>query len=128
MLGGSVRPSDRREYGLAELEVRGRTEPLFVGTPTRQRVWMSHGDSVTALPDGFEVLARTANTPMAAIADRSGASSAFSFTPRSGTPPHGAGDARELHRPRRGAAGLELGRDPPGERWRGCGDHRTRTG
>ncbi len=68
MLGGTVRASELREYGLAELELI-QPETVFVGTPTRQRVWMSHGDSVTSLPEGFQVLARTSNTDMAAIAD-----------------------------------------------------------
>ncbi len=67
MLGGAVRRSNRREYGLAELEVLG-DHPLFAGTPSRQPVWMSHGDSVSEVPPGFEVIARTDNTPVAAMA------------------------------------------------------------
>ncbi len=66
-LGGSVTPSDRREYGPAEIEVVD-PGPLFGGTPRRQRVWMSHGDRVGGLPPGFRVLARTENIPFAAVA------------------------------------------------------------
>jgi GMP synthase (glutamine-hydrolysing) len=89
MLGGSVEPSHRREYGLAELEVVA-SEPLFVGTPTRQRVWMSHGDTVTALPDGFEVLAETDNTPFAAVADRARRFIGLQFHPEVRHTEHGA--------------------------------------
>ncbi len=65
-LGGAVNPAPRREYGLAELEVL-RANPLL---PTgRYPVWMSHGDRIERLPSGFEVLARTANSPIAAMGD-----------------------------------------------------------
>jgi GMP synthase (glutamine-hydrolysing) len=68
MLGGAVRTVDQREYGLAELELVGAS-PLLDGTPARQQVWMSHGDSVEALPEGFDVVGRTGSTGVAAIAD-----------------------------------------------------------
>jgi len=68
LLGGTVEGSDRREYGLAELE-RTADHPVLAPTPTHQPVWMSHGDSVTRLPDGFEIIARTTNTAIAAVAD-----------------------------------------------------------
>jgi GMP synthase (glutamine-hydrolysing) len=67
-LGGNVVPADRREYGPATIEVIERESPLFAGLPARLDVWMSHGDHVDALPPGFEVLARTANAPLAAMA------------------------------------------------------------
>jgi len=65
-LGGVVEGSDRREYGLADLEVTADASVLR-GTPARQPVWMSHGDHVVCAPEGFQVLARTANTPAAAM-------------------------------------------------------------
>ena len=65
-LGGAVNPAPRREYGLAHLEVL-RPNPLL--PEGRYPVWMSHGDRIEALPEGFEVLARTANSPMAAMGD-----------------------------------------------------------
>jgi len=65
-LGGCVESSDHREYGLAELEVTADAS-ILEGTPVSQTVWMSHGDHVTRVPDGFEVLARTSNSPIAAM-------------------------------------------------------------
>ncbi|MCY3802647.1 MAG: glutamine-hydrolyzing GMP synthase [Chloroflexi bacterium] len=66
-LGGSVRPGTTREYGPATLEIVDRGNPLFKDFPERSRVWMSHGDQVTAPPFGFEQLARTDNSEWAAI-------------------------------------------------------------
>jgi GMP synthase (glutamine-hydrolysing) len=67
-LGGAVEPSGRREFGGAELDAVTDC-PIFAGTPARQRVWMSHGDKVTALPLGFAVVGRTSNASVAAMAD-----------------------------------------------------------
>ena len=67
-LGGRVAPSDSREYGLAELEIVA-DRSVVAGTPKHQSVWMSHGDHVGQTPDGFEVLARTEGTPIAAMFD-----------------------------------------------------------
>jgi GMP synthase (glutamine-hydrolysing) len=67
-LGGKVERSPRREYGSAELHITKKAK-LFQGLPPRMRVWMSHGDSLVAPPRGFQVLARTANSPVAAVAD-----------------------------------------------------------
>ena len=64
-LGGKVRQARKREYGFAELEVQ-HDGVLFEQVPARSQVWMSHGDSISALPEGFECLARTANTAIAA--------------------------------------------------------------
>ena len=65
-LGGTVESTDRREYGLAELEVTDNAS-ILEGTPDTQTVWMSHGDHVTRVPDGFKILARTSNSPVAAM-------------------------------------------------------------
>jgi len=65
-LGGTVESTDRREYGLAELEVTDNAS-ILEGTPDTQTVWMSHGDHVTRVPDGFKTLARTSNSPVAAM-------------------------------------------------------------
>ncbi|MBN1976453.1 MAG: glutamine-hydrolyzing GMP synthase [Anaerolineae bacterium] len=71
-LGGSVARATKREYGPADVEFVGPDNPLF-GTLRSQvstlKVWMSHGDSVAAPPPGFEVLARSANSPVAAMGD-----------------------------------------------------------
>jgi len=67
-LGGSVERADRGEYGKAELQIDDPTD-LLTNVDTGVTMWMSHGDSVIDLPEGFEILAHTANTPCAAIAD-----------------------------------------------------------
>ena len=70
-LGGRVEGSNKREFGRATLEVSGQS-PLFDGVwplGSRDDVWMSHGDRVTALPDGFHVVAQSDNAPFAVIAD-----------------------------------------------------------
>ena len=67
-LGGTVARTEAREYGSTAVEVTsGGT--LLEGTPAAQTVWMSHGDAVTAAPDGFEVLASSAGAPVAAFED-----------------------------------------------------------
>jgi GMP synthase (glutamine-hydrolysing) len=71
LLGGVVAPSSEREYGRANLKVRDGS-PLFAGIDGEGKstvVWMSHGDRVERLPDGFTPVAETDNSPFAAIAD-----------------------------------------------------------
>jgi len=68
LLGGRVLAAPRREYGHATIHV-GRRGDLFRGLSDRLAVWMSHGDEVTRVPPGFEVLASTATSPIAAMAD-----------------------------------------------------------
>src|ERR687894_178370 len=70
-LGGTVAPSDNREFGRAFIEITGRTA-LFDGLWSegeRHQVWMSHGDRVEALPEGFEVVARSDGAPYAVATD-----------------------------------------------------------
>ena len=70
-LGGSVELSERREFGRASLEITDDCK-LFDGlwrAGDEQQVWMSHGDTVTQLPDGFRAVGVSANAPFAAIAD-----------------------------------------------------------
>ena len=57
-LGGEVKPSNRREYGQAEIEVRGNSL-LLAGLTSPLKVWMSHGDSVSRPPEGFTITADT---------------------------------------------------------------------
>lgn len=66
-LGGVVERADRGEYGKASLYIDDPTD-LLTNVEEGTTMWMSHGDSVTQLPDGFEILAHTDNTPCAAIA------------------------------------------------------------
>ena len=72
-LGGQVAPASEREYGRAEVHITGTRagaeSPLFAGLPPALTVWMSHGDRVERLPDGFLSVANSSNSPLAAIAD-----------------------------------------------------------
>ncbi len=67
--GGTVVPGVVREYGRSELIVDAAQSLLFLDVPGRSQVWMSHGDTVTALPRGFLKLAHTATCPVAACGD-----------------------------------------------------------
>jgi GMP synthase (glutamine-hydrolysing) len=66
MLGGKVAGSLKREYGRAELFVDDDRDLLW-GVTKKTPVWMSHGDRIEELPTGFEVIAHTANAPLAAM-------------------------------------------------------------
>ncbi|MAV87521.1 MAG: glutamine-hydrolyzing GMP synthase [Rhodospirillaceae bacterium] len=70
-LGGNVNSSDEKEFGRAELNISDNCD-LFNGIFTlgdKKQVWMSHGDRVTKLPEGFKVVGSSNNAPFAAIAD-----------------------------------------------------------
>jgi GMP synthase (glutamine-hydrolysing) len=68
-IGAELVKLDQAEYGPATLLISNRDTPLFDGVPEESRVWMSHGDSVLALPDGFLPLASTARCHIAAMAN-----------------------------------------------------------
>jgi GMP synthase (glutamine-hydrolysing) len=73
-LEGRVAPAAKREYGPAEVELIGPDAPLFADLPSsdsKLKVWMSHGDHILAPPSGFEILARSANSPIAGMGDLS---------------------------------------------------------
>ncbi|HCE43938.1 MAG TPA: GMP synthase (glutamine-hydrolyzing) [Lentisphaeria bacterium] len=70
LLGGKVSKGTAREYGRAELEVLGKSD-LFTGLEEKLTVWMSHGDKVLSLPEGFSPIAKTSNTEYAAVCDPS---------------------------------------------------------
>jgi GMP synthase (glutamine-hydrolysing) len=67
-LGGRVDKTGKREYGATELNVKSGGE-ILAGQPEQQICWMSHGDQVMEAPKGFEVLASTETTPVAAFAN-----------------------------------------------------------
>ncbi len=67
--GGEVVAADNREYGRAEITVKDPENVLFKDLPDKQVVWMSHGDLVTKVPEGFHVTATSANCPIAAMAN-----------------------------------------------------------
>ena len=69
LLGGKVERSSKREYGYARLEVLDDSD-IFRGLPRRFQVWMSHGDRIIDMPEGFEAIARTENAPIAAFRNR----------------------------------------------------------
>ena len=66
MNGGQVRAATHREYGRADLIIDDRAD-LFFDLDSSLTVWMSHGDHLTKIPPGFEVIGHTANSPVAAI-------------------------------------------------------------
>ena len=93
LLGGDVVPSERREYGKAEIELSGGS-PLFEGVQPdaqhRLAVWMSHGDTVQRAPAGFTKLGQTTNCPVAAMADEQRRLYAVQFHPEVAHTPQGS--------------------------------------
>ena len=67
-LGGKVEPAGSREYGRANLTTIDLDNPLFHGFEQGSQVWMSHGDTITALPEGFHAIASTDQVKYAAYA------------------------------------------------------------
>ena len=65
-MGGEVKGGKKREYGKAELEIDDESS-IFAGLDGKMQCWMSHGDTVMALPPGFTQLAHTATTKNASI-------------------------------------------------------------
>ena len=88
-LSGVVEGATGYEFGQAVLHVR-REDPLFVDTPGDQRVWMSHGDHVSDLPPGFEVIASTDDCEVAAMGDAERKYYGFQFHPEVVHSQHGA--------------------------------------
>lgn len=64
--GGKVEKSSKREYGKANLASINSDDPFFAGVSSNSQVWMSHGDTIMDIPDGFELLASTESIPVAA--------------------------------------------------------------
>ena len=91
-MGGGVEGGHHREFGRAELEVV-KPSALFDGVwkpGEKHQVWMSHGDRVTKLPEGFEVVAVSRGAPFAAIADEARKLYAVQFHPEVVHTPDGA--------------------------------------
>ena len=91
-LGGKVEESDHREFGRAFVEVIDDCE-LFHGVwavGSKEQVWMSHGDKVASIPDGFRPVAVTDGAPFAAIANDDKRFYAVQFHPEVVHTPHGA--------------------------------------
>ncbi|WP_134496786.1 glutamine-hydrolyzing GMP synthase [Microvirga pakistanensis] len=91
-LGGEVEGGHHSEFGRAEIEVLTES-PLFQGVwqvGKKYPVWMSHGDRVTKLPEGFEVLAASENAPFAVVADEGQKFYGVQFHPEVVHTPQGA--------------------------------------
>jgi GMP synthase (glutamine-hydrolysing) len=106
-LGGAVEGGHHREFGRAEVEAKSPS-PLFedvwhVGSD--YPVWMSHGDRVTRLPEGFEIIGTSENAPFAAVADEKRRYYGVQFHPEVVHTPHGAALLRNFVRRIAGCTG-----------------------
>jgi GMP synthase (glutamine-hydrolysing) len=91
-LGGTVESGHQREFGRADIQIE-RESPLLAGlgdVGDREPVWMSHGDKITAIPLGFEVVASSEGSPFAAIADEGRRLYGVQFHPEVAHTPRGA--------------------------------------
>jgi len=90
-LGGTVERTGTREYGRTQLIVRQPDDPgrLLSDLQARETVWMSHSDTVTAAPPGFEVTARTEAVPVAAFEDPARGMYGVQFHPEVAHTPRG---------------------------------------
>jgi GMP synthase (glutamine-hydrolysing) len=104
-LGGEVEGGHHREFGRAEIVI-ARESPLFAGIGAVDHcepVWMSHGDRITSIPEGFEVIATSEGSPFAAIADEKRRFYGVQFHPEVVHTPRGAAIYRNFTH---GIAGL----------------------
>ena len=79
--GGEVLPSQIREYGRANLSYVNNESPLLKNIPDNSQVWMSHGDTISTLPDNFEVIASTKDVKVAAYKVQDESTFAIQFHP-----------------------------------------------
>ena len=82
--GGEIVPALHHEYGKANIEfdeINGVVSPIFKNTQNNQIVWMSHADKAETLPNGFERIAHSSNSPYAAIANEEKKMYALQFHP-----------------------------------------------
>lgn len=87
-LGGAVSRGETREYGSATMTVRC-AEGLLAGMEPTERIWMSHGDTVDALPEGFEIVGSTEDCAAAAVADNARRLYGLQFHPEVTDTPNG---------------------------------------
>lgn len=80
-LGGVVTEAHNREYGKASFEVMDEASPLLKGLASDEQVWMSHWDSVTAVPEGFDIIGQTDDCPVAAMGNADGTRFGLQFHP-----------------------------------------------
>ena len=98
-VGAELVKLDHAEYGPARLVVLDRDTPLFDGVPEESRVWMSHGDSVVSLPDGYRTLASTARCHVAAMGNAKKNIYGVQFHPEVVHTEYGRTRSRELSAP-----------------------------
>src|SRR5215831_5982075 len=103
-LGGTVAHTGRREFGGTPLLVQADGGALLGDTPAEQTVWMSHGDSVTAAPEGFTVTASSGHAPVAAFEDVARRRAGVQFHPEVAHTQYGQ---RMLERFLHGIAGID---------------------
>ncbi len=88
-LGGRVEASAEREFGPADITIAHAESPLLQALGPQERVWMSHGDKITQLPQGFHSLAHSSNSPHAVISDEARRWYGLQFHPEVAHTPHG---------------------------------------
>lgn len=87
-LGGTVLLGESREFGRASISML-ESEPLFHGLPSEMKVWMSHGDQVETMPEGFKAVAKTSTCPITAMAHLEKRLYGLQFHPEVVHTPHG---------------------------------------
>ncbi len=97
LLGGEVQRSDKREYGFAHLRHSDKTG-LFDDVDENTQVWMSHGDAISRLPEGFSTIGETENCPHAAIANTESGFYGLQFHPEVVHTPQGTAIIRNFVR------------------------------
>ncbi len=70
--GGKVERSAKREYGKAQLDLLNEEDSILKGLSKQSQVWMSHGDTIKELPEGFVILAKTDDIPVAIFKSQEG--------------------------------------------------------
>ncbi|MDO4670530.1 MAG: glutamine-hydrolyzing GMP synthase [Aerococcus sp.] len=88
-LGGRVEPSDKREYGQADMTILKQEATIFKGLQPVEQVLMSHGDRIADIPAGFEITAKAPNSPVAAFEDAERQIYGFQFHPETRASIHG---------------------------------------
>jgi len=79
--GGEVKQSDSREYGRARLNFINTENPLLKNLKSNTQVWMSHGDTINTLPDGYEIIASTEDVEVGAYASAKESTYGLQFHP-----------------------------------------------
>jgi GMP synthase (glutamine-hydrolysing) len=80
-MGGQVDKGAKREYGRAEIQIEDKKSKLLKDLPPHASVWMSHGDSLKKLPEGFRIIASSANAPICAVANADESITGVQFHP-----------------------------------------------